>query len=137
MRDLQRFPDWPQRLAHALEARRALPHVWGENDCALFAASMVEAITGVDFGAEFRGQYSDEAGAREMMEAWGWADLAALADDCLPPQEGRARRGDVVLVDGRFGPFLGVVWSGGVIGPGPRHAILWPAAQYERAWRVG
>jgi len=134
---MKRFPDWPERLQRAINERRALPHAWGSNDCALFAADLVAAITGQDFGVMFRGRYSDEAGARAMMAAHGWADLAALADHCLPRREERPRRGDVALQGGRFGPFLGIIWQRGVIGPGPNHAIIWPPKGIIGLWGVG
>jgi len=133
---MKRFPDWPQRLAAAIAARRDVPHIWGQNDCALFAADLVAAETGQDFGAMFRGRYSDEEGAKAILAAHGWATLADVADHCLPRREGRPRRGDLVLEEGRFGPFLGVCWQGGVIGAGPKRPIISPSKPIA-CWGVG
>lgn len=61
---MTRVEDWPERLAAFIEQRRKMPFAWGSNDCALFAADAVCAITGVDLGEPFRGRYDDEASLR-------------------------------------------------------------------------
>ena len=40
---------------------------WGENDCCLFAANSILAITGTDIADDFRGKYTDEASAFELI----------------------------------------------------------------------
>lgn len=135
--DLKRFPDWPQRLARAIDERLATPYAWGQNDCALFAADLVRAVTGQDFGKPFRGAYTDEAGAQAMLAAHGWADIEAMADTLLPRRTERPRRGDLALRAGDFGPFLGIFWQRGVIGPGPTRPIIWPARNILASWSVG
>lgn len=134
---LQRFPDWPERLGRAIEARKGDPYAWGQNDCALFASEMIAAMTGQDFGAMFRGTYSDEAGAMAMLQAHGWSDLEAMADALLPRRTDRPRRGDLVLHAGRLGAFLGIRWAGGIVGPGERRAIILPARETQACWSVG
>lgn len=134
---LRRLVDWPQRLAVALESRRDTPYSWGTNDCAIFAADMVLASTGHDLAAPFRGRYKTQAGSRRILKALGWADVEAMADALLPRRHDRPRRGDVVLYDGLAGPFLGIVWSGGVVGPGPDRPTLWPPSGILACWSVG
>lgn len=135
---MKRLPDWPQRLARAIDERANRPHVWGQNDCALYAADLIAAVTGEDIGAQYRGRYSDEAGAGALLKEIGVDGLAGLADAFLPRMEGsRPRRGDAVLAEGRYGPFLGIVWSGRIIGPGPKRPLLWPIAGVIAAWSVG
>lgn len=133
---MARFPDWPQRLSRAIEARRRLPHAWGSNDCALFAADLVAAQTGQDFGAPFRGRYSDREGADAILASLGHGDLADLVDSCLPRGEGRPQRGDVVLQPGPEGPFLTIAWGGGVVGPGASGVVLMPRAAETLFWKV-
>lgn len=134
---MARYPDWPQRLNHAIEARRQIPHAWGSNDCALFAADLVAAQTGQDFGAPFRGRYSDRESADAILAALGHGGLADLVDSCLPRGEGRPQRGDVVLQLGEAGEFLTVVWGGGVVGPGRAGAVLLPRDVDALFWKVG
>lgn len=135
--DLQRFIDWPQRLHRAIEARSGRPYAWGSNDCALFAADLIEAMTGHDLAKPFRGTYRTERGAKRMLKAHGWRDLEAMADAMLPRRAERVRRGDLVLRKGDFGPFLAIVWQGGVIGPGPEKPLIWPAQDILNTWSVG
>lgn len=132
-----RFPDWPQRLARAIEAKRRLPRVWGVNDCCLCAADLVAAQTGQDFGAPFRGRYDDEPGAWAILRTLGHDSLASLADSCLPRGVGRPKRGDIVLQPQFIGDALTVVWGGGVVGPGDRGLTLAPRAPDAPFWSVG
>lgn len=134
---LSRHTDWPQRLSLALYERRERRYAWGTNDCAIFAADMILAETGIDLAAPFRGRYKTQAGSRRILKALGWADVEAMADALLPRRHDRPRRGDVVLYDGALGPFLGIVWSGGVIGPGPERPIYWPPSGILACWSVG
>ena len=61
---LARVQHWATRAFHDfLLARANEPFAWGSHDCALFAADGIQALTGVDIAADFRGKYSDEAGA--------------------------------------------------------------------------
>lgn len=136
---LVRFPDWPQRLAAALESRAHTPFAWGRNDCAIFAADMVQAVTGQDFAAAFRGKYRSKKASAAMLKAHGWKDLEALADDMLGRGSENLRRGDVVLYAGRVGNFLGIYWAGQIYGPGPDGVAFWPADRDAilAIWSVG
>jgi hypothetical protein len=92
-----RHPDWPTRLTNLVEARRRTPFAWGLNDCALFATDCVREMTGVDFGATYRGTYSDALGAMNCLPAGGVEALATLALG-EPKRASLAGRGDVVLL---------------------------------------
>lgn len=114
------------------------PHRWGAHDCALFAAGCVAAITSKDFAAEFRGKYDDEPSAMRLLDTLGCADVGDLASRYLPeiaPHE--ARRGDVVLIDGKLGPFLAIVDGRTAVGPAARGLTHSPVELARRAWRVG
>lgn len=138
MIELVRFPDWPQRLLAAVNARRAMPYAWGSNDCVLYAADMVAAITGIDLAEEFRGAYHDERGAAALMAREGWADLASLADAHLPRCLARPRRGDLVLLPGTRGDYLGIVAASGVVAaPDVDKPRLRPMTGLIAAWSVG
>lgn len=136
---LERFPDWSQRVGAFMRDRAAVPFAWGANDCAIFAADAILAETGVDMAAGFRGRYRSKRGANLVLRAHGWAGLEAMADSFLPRRLERPRRGDVVLYAGQRGDFLGVVWSGAIVGPDERGLRHWPInADLVRAtWSVG
>jgi hypothetical protein len=113
------------------------PYAWGQHDCALFAAGAVEAMTGIDFAAEFRGKYEDEDGARRLLTSLGCEDVGDLASRYLPeitPAE--ARRGDVVMIEGQLGPFLAVVDGRTAVGPSARGLTHTPVELGTRAWGV-
>lgn len=98
---LIRKPDWVAAMNGALVDAEARPFAWGRWDCVHFVASVVEAMTGTDPLAEYRGTYASEG------EAW---DALAARDGNLRQACRRvfggmirpafARRGDVVMMRG-------------------------------------
>ena len=78
-----RLPDWRQRAAAFIMERRFTPEVWGESDCALTAADMVKAMTGVDYAAPLRG-YSTPFGALKALVKLGHYSISEYLDTILP-----------------------------------------------------
>lgn len=136
-----RFSDWPERLDAALERARKTEFHWGEHDCCLFAADVVQAMTGHDPAAGFRGKYSDEAGAAALIAAHG--SLKGLVRSVLgdPVHPSRARRGDIVLgpvptaggTQAGIGVCVGRQWAV----PLPTGLRFLPLAAAAAAWRIG
>jgi hypothetical protein len=107
--------------------------VWGANDCALFAADAIEAMTGVDIAADFRGKYHDEASALALIHSiTGGSTVADAAAYCAAqhglvewtqPDPGTpgsrlpapllARRGDLVVLPDAGRIIAGVVHLNG------------------------
>lgn len=89
---------WELVLANYLREASGLSFVWGENDCALWASTFVDLITGSTHADEWRGLYDTEEGALALMQERGFADCAAIADSHLEetPIE-LAQRGSIVL----------------------------------------
>lgn len=102
--------DWSTRLTMQLEAARRQPFLWGQHDCCLFAASCVEAITGEDPMAEFRGHYDDRDSALEALKNIGQGTLFATmkAKFSDPVSIAQAQRGDIVFYMSEDGPSLGI-----------------------------
>lgn len=107
---MTRLPDWRRRLAVYLNQSAAEPFEPGKADCALFAAGCIEAMTGTDPAAEFRGRYSTlEGGFKRLMKA-GFADLETMAEALLEEVPvAYARVGDLAVLDSAEGPALGIV----------------------------
>lgn len=64
---------------------RAARFVWGENDCALWAAGAVKACVGVDPAADLRGQYASRWECRQIeMRAGGLLQLVRARMDAVP-----------------------------------------------------
>lgn len=112
------------------------PFVWGENDCAIgLAARCVQAITGEDMAAPFRGTYDTAEGAIAALNDAGFADLVAFAlahfEEIHPSQ---ARIGDLALI-----PSEPTGWTVGVFA-GERIGVLtlkgYGTVERERASRA-
>lgn len=108
---MRRLPDWEPRIIALLEEASDRPFRLGEWDCALFAAAAVEALTGFDGGAAFRGRYRTPAGFLRALKREGFDDIFAPFDAALGQRITPAllRRGDIVS----DGERLGVMWSRG------------------------
>lgn len=106
-----RRSDWYARLSAYVEEVRRKPFVYGEHDCALFAAGAVDAMTGSDPAAGLRGKYKTIAGGFRQLKKLGFAnhaDLAASMFDEVHPSH--AQIGDIAAIDlGSGAVALGVV----------------------------
>lgn len=98
-----RHPDWHDRLATYLDRVSEEPFKWGEHDCALFAASAVQRMTGVDPAEDFRGTYDSYKGATEALREHGSGTLLKTVRDWFGPSISvhLAKRGDLVMRDAR------------------------------------
>jgi hypothetical protein len=88
-----RFENWESRLAVFLE--NVGPFEWGQNDCCLFSANAVEAMTGVDYAKKYRG-YKTKLGAAKKLKGLGVEGVCnrELGESIHPKL---CKRGDVVL----------------------------------------
>jgi len=144
---MMRKHSWESDLHNFLEARRPMPFAWGQNDCALFAADAVAAVTGDDPGAAWRGTYATQTEAEALIEkSCGAPGLAAFAA-WLTAQHAMAerpvlmaQRGDVVLLVNPDGSE-----SLGIVGLNGLHALFVTETGLRRtrvrnctkSWKVG
>ncbi|MDS9468597.1 hypothetical protein RGQ15_13590 [Paracoccus sp. MBLB3053] len=139
---LSRLPNWRARLAAEMDRQRRDPFAWGSHDCALgLAAGAIEAITGNDMAAEWRGRYTTPLGALRVLRKAGHASFTDFVAAHLPEHDhpDQADIGDIGLVesDGPVGVALCIVDASGVIvmtetGHGRR-----PRSDMTRAFKVG
>ena len=147
---LTRKPYWDTRAFHQfLLARANTPFAWGGNDCCMFPADAIEAITGEDIAADFRGRYSTEAEAFALIatvtgkasaaaEAVG--DAAAYCAEKAGMKEWRyplqAQRGDLVVVEDAGRLIAGVMHLNGkdVAAVGDAGLKRLPISAVKRAW---
>lgn len=54
---MDKLPDWQPRFWAALRVAQDKPFVWGEHDCILFGAGILDAMTGGDFVARVKAKY--------------------------------------------------------------------------------
>jgi hypothetical protein len=105
---MTRLDDWQDRFFAYLEATRLTPFAWGTNDCCLFAAGSIDAITGSTFTAQLAAAYTDEASALAYIASFGSLDAAVsswLGDAKAPNFAGP---GDIVIANLEMGPTVGV-----------------------------
>lgn len=127
-----RASDWEPRLNAYLAEHRKDEFRYGVMDCSLFAAGAVEAMTGEDPAAEYRGKYKSLAGSVRALKRKSLAEVMDAKFEQVPPAF--AMRGDVVMKDGSLGICIGrealfVGEEGGAAG-------LVRLSGWESAWRV-
>lgn len=128
---------WQSRLDELVRSRRNAPFVWGENDCALFAADCVIAVCDIDPAAILRGTYADQSSAAELVTAMGGLHGIAsgsLGDECDVVM---ARPGDIGLVAHSEGETLCVCLGSFWMAPGPSGLVRFRSEHVSHAWRVG
>lgn len=146
---MQKTGDWHHKLHDYLVANSKTPFKWGSFDCALFTAGAVQAMTGVDTASDFRGKYSDEAGAKvTIASVTGVAngtveDVVVYAAKKYGFSEIKkgvlcAQRGDVVVFGEPTSPAIGIVHLDGfnclfVTDKGINKI---PLRKVRRAWRI-
>ena len=128
--------DWQTRFAAFAIERAALPFAWGHNDCCLFAADAVLALTGEDFARDWRGSYTSATAAARLLSQRG--GLPQIASDALGAAISplMANLGDVVLVENSGRELLAVCNGTSVICPGEAGLVVLGMDAATAAWRV-
>ena len=96
-----------------IEAARTRPFSYGDHDCCLFAANVVEAMTGVDPATEWRGRYCSKRGAYQFIQELGGLGKLVSSVFGEPVCRNQVHKGDLALmeivgVDGKEEVALGV-----------------------------
>lgn len=133
---------WERRLHDLIKAASGRPFSWDGPerwDCCLFVAACVEAMTGRDFAAPYRGTYDSAAGAaRRMIEVAG-GGVEAVATHALGvplDHPNFAQRGDVVSVETPDGLALGINAGNRIYVAGHDGLVALPVTAALKAWRV-
>jgi hypothetical protein len=139
--------NWREQHFHNFILENAhKPFVWGENDCCLFPANAIQAISGVDLADDFRGRYRDEASAFALIKSLtGGSSVADAAAYCahkhgLVEHEFplMAKRGDLVVVKNGDALICGLVHLNGrhVITVSTNGHVRLPVSNVVRAWSI-
>lgn len=136
---MSRVSNWPGVLNAFVEAHKNRAFSWGDHDCIMFACAGIEAITGNDPAALWRGNYSTALGAARIFKLYGgfesMVQTVAAANDFAEISVKHAQRGDLVLRDGKW-PTAGLCCGRLSAFVGPDHLIFSPTAECRRAWRI-
>lgn len=134
---MTRLADWEERLSAYIASAADRPHVYGEHDCFLHCMAAVEAVTGEDHAAPFRGRYANAAEGAALLREDGTGTLLRFLDKRFARKPiGKAGRGDIVMVGKSIGVCMGAqaVFVGE---EGEREGLVTiPRGQWGRAWAV-
>lgn len=130
-----RCVDWHARLILLIESRRSLAFAWGSNDCCLWVADAVLAMTGHDPAVDLRGTYCTARGATSALRRVGGLEGAGAR--CGAPIAALcAATGDIGLVHdsarGVLAVCAGEVW---LVISRAGLAML-PLQSVQKSWRV-
>ena len=134
-----RLPDWRVRLTEYLGQVSRRTFRPGVHDCALFAAGAVEAMTGIDPAASWRGSYRSIADGVKALRGAGFGDHLELVAALLEPvAPALARVGDIAVVpaDDEGVMALGVVQGESVYVLQPGGLALLGRLSIQKAYRV-
>jgi len=124
-------------LAAFLRKSLGEPFVWGQRDCALWAADWIKERRGVDPATSIRGRYSTRLGCERFANRHG--GLPAYADEILTgaglERTDDPQPGDVGLIDTPDGPTVAVRVDLGWAIKAARGIKIVPA-RHLMAWRV-
>jgi hypothetical protein len=129
-----------------LKQAKSTPFKWGSNDCCLFAANAVLAITGTDLADDFRGKYTDEASAFALIKTvTGGTTVADAAAYCAKKHNLTeyahplmAKRGDLVVISNAGNLIAGVVHLNGreVVSVNDQGMVRLPITSITRSWSI-
>mgnify|MGYP000163737449 FL=1 len=130
-----RLPDWQLRLAHLVEIRRDQPFVWGERDCATWAADVVQAVTGCDPAADVRQTYGTALQALALSQRM--QGLTRVCRERLGPRvrTSLAQPGDIGLAREGGLPMLVACVGAAWMGQGPHGLAMVRPDAVRVAWR--
>jgi len=135
-----RVPGWDRALEDIATAHVSITPEWGVSDCLMTAADAIEAVTGENPLAVFRGKYKTEAGAARKMRANGCENVRDVFDTYLqlePVNRLSARRGDVgvMLINDEY--VAGFICGSGFAVKQPHGLTFFPVTEIEQAYKVG
>lgn len=129
-----RKSDWQSLLSAYLAAKRDEPFVYGVNDCCMFSAGAVEAITGINPMEEFIGKYKSAASSVRALKDIGAGDLEKTLDGKFEECPiGFAQTGDLAFHDG----CVGVVLGSDAVFVSEDGLYRIDRSQWSKAWMVG
>ncbi len=136
----ERHENWRKRLGQYVAKVRTEPYAFGHQDCWLFVAGAVEAMTGTDHAKKHRGRYKTARGAMGIMKRARADDMAEFAGLHLEEIEAPvfAQIGDVMAIptDDAFGYSLGILNGEQVLVVTPTGIGVRDRSEATRAFKV-
>ena len=131
-----RLTHWQIFYGQITEAYQHKPFKWGEHDCILWAANVVRALTGEDYGAEWRGTYDSALSAARLINELGGAEALVTRFLGEPIPVLMANVGDVLLLKQGDWDMLAICNGQTMLAPGEHGLAVHETASALKAWRV-
>lgn len=132
-----RLTDWRSRLQNTLadNAHRAFEP--GVHDCSTFTGSCVDAVTGTDYAAPYRGQYTTIEEGLDLIQAAGFADQVELVASIFPEIPVlQASSGDIAAISIAGQRAIGIVIDHSVAVVTETRLGHLPLSKAERVFKV-
>lgn len=131
--------NWVADFMALVESRKNTPFIWGENDCALFAADAAVLMGNPDPANSSRGKYKTEQGAkRHLVSEYG--SIEGAWDRSFERLENInfVQNGDLVTFNSELGLTSGIYWNGGIFAPSQTGVVLMTEMHHNilDAWRI-
>lgn len=126
--------DWASRMYGQFDLHADRAFEWGQNDCCLFVARVVDAMCDTDLEVRIGREYSDETTALRLIHLHG--SLADAVSVYLgQPVEARATRGDPVMVRGEVDHAMGICSGLYVVAMGQGGIMQIPRSEILKVWK--
>jgi hypothetical protein len=141
---MTRIESWPSALSDYLLRAERVRFRYGSQDCGLFVAGAIRAMTGVDVASTLRGYTNREEAFKRIAALCGTPTMEAVASH-LAEQYGvpevpvlSAQRGDAVLLRSGRRSSLGIVAMHGteILTPYRAGLLRLPLSHVRRAWHI-
>lgn len=139
---MNRLTDWQSKLAAVIKQKQRDSFEWGRNDCCLFAADCIHAMTGIDPAEPYRGKYSSRLEGYKIMREFCGGALSESIDKMgtlygyIEVKPVFAQRGDLGLYTGERDPALGVCMGSQFAYLTEKGLRYFPRKAVVKAWKV-
>lgn len=133
-----RREDWHKRMQDAINTASLVPFQYGQHDCALFAAYVVDQMCDTNHVERLRREFIYQDGEQATAIIEGGGGLHKLASAWLgdPIPVTRAMMGDVALVRNNDTVLLGIVEGHQVVAAGAQGVVPLPLHDAVVAWSI-
>ena len=128
--------DWVDQLFATIEKVSNESFAYGKNDCCLFSARVVDAMTGTEYAKKLAEMYHDERSALAYINSFG--SIQEAVKDWLgkPTNLAFVQRGDVVLFNNEGRETLGICVGDRIVSVGQTGIAYVPMDQAICTWKV-
>ena len=133
---MNKLHDWQVRFEAFIASRNAKPFTWGTNDCAIFAAECVHALTGCDVALPALRKHKTELQAARLLRRHGGVAGITTAALGQPVPANTAQVGDVVLTQSGGRDMLAICNGDTCVAPGAVGLVFIPMATASVCWRL-